>query len=1279
MKFFFKGHIVLFFCLTLNLCNSLSAQDYWSVIENSSIKITDKIFEEKSIFYRLDKVFFNSKLKNKLSQIKQVISLPNEKGKYEKFTITEAKLLSPELKKKYPNIKTYIGISNERLKVKARITLSSYGVNFWMKLPNGIDYFFQPINKNNNLHYGYKRSSLGKNQLNCKTTTYNIQSSKSSSSKNSVTLEENVLKTFRIAIATTGEYTSFWGDDDDSNGSNSEDAFVAVVSTLNRVNEIYESDLQISLELVSDSSIIFSDATTDPFYDSLNDEAQSTLDSLVGNSNYDLGHLFDYGVADGDAGCVGCICVEGLKGRGYSTHPFVDWDGSIFRNDYFDLDYVAHEIGHQFGAYHTYAFQNEGSESNVEPGSGSTIMGYAGITEEDDIQSHGDPYFHFVSIKSIRNYVSNSSCSVNKTISNNLIDAEAGDNYFIPKGTAYELSAITNYTIDSKISYSWEQLDRGQIDSSNFGPLNFTGPIARSVTPSLKPTRSIPNISQVLSGNLRQTNPTNGSAWETVSDVGRILNWGVTVRDLRNLQQGLTSQDSMKIDVISDAGPFVLTSQSSPNIIWGAGSKQTITWDVANTDLEPLNTKTVSVFLSTDGGYNYPIKLIESTLNDGIEDFVVPSNISSNFARIKIKGDNSIYYSINNENFEIQKRPFIVSFEPNKIDLCSENTTTVRFNLSRFMNFEETVLISMEDFPEFLNLNFSKENFEINDTEGSLSISGLNQLLPGIYDFNIKAKSGNFSFMFSFSINLRKDILLPPIINYPFPGQDKLDLSPILKWENNPNDEKYQIQLSKDYNFNNLIVDEIITNNSYQLIKLENDQSYYWRVKSINICGFGDYTDSAMFITDKTSCLNFNGTNLPIALKDAENLYVGITETELYVPYDLPIIDLNILVNIEHSWLEDLTVFIQSPDGIKVVLASKLGGSGDNYSETLFDQESNNSIIYGSPPFSGSFSPIQSLEVFNNKSAFGKWKLIIEDSTEEDSGAIIDLSIEMCLLGTPLPNSDEDSFVDNADNCPAIYNQDQLDIDGNGIGDVCDIFSNRNILISKQNSTCISKNNGKINITAKAQYTYKAYLESDNGYSKILTFDSSGLDIKNLSPGNYSICINSDSFPQYKFCFETAIIAPEKINIQSFLNIDDQVLNLKLYGSDNYIIRLNDEEYFVEKRDEYKIRLTKKINFIEVKTKIECQGVYKEIIMLDNLAEVFPNPVKNETTLVLPSNLCVELYLFNSSGLKIWSSNVLDSNLYSSIQIPMDDLNPGLYILEMKNDKLIQTFKLLKE
>ena len=215
------------------------------------------------------------------------------------------------------------------------------------------------------------------------------------------TSENNVVKIFRIAVATTGEYTSFWGDNDDSNGTNVEDAMGALVSSVNRISSVFEDEVKVRLELVSDERLIYEDQDTDPFSGNFATELQSTLDEVMGDSSYDIGHVFDYGQPDGDAGCIGCVCVSGKKGQGYSTHPFRDIFGGEYRNDYFDLDYAGHEIGHQFGAYHSFSFDTEGTGFNAEPGSGSTIMAYAGITAEDDVQLHGDPYFHYHSIQNI--------------------------------------------------------------------------------------------------------------------------------------------------------------------------------------------------------------------------------------------------------------------------------------------------------------------------------------------------------------------------------------------------------------------------------------------------------------------------------------------------------------------------------------------------------------------------------------------------------------------------------------------------------------------------------------------------------------------------------------------------------------------------------------------------------------------------------------------------------------------------------------------------------------
>ncbi len=1244
--------------------------------------LIEKNLENNSKLYLLDQEKFRLIInKNSLkSNINNTIYLPNESGEYEDFEISKTKLLSKKLSFKYKDIMTFVGISKKRNNVKARITVSNKGLSYWLRIPDKDDYFFQPVRNKKGFHYGYLKSNvINQNNLNCKTELLKNNLLNSSLLTNNKTNNQNILKTFRIAIMGTGEYTSFWGDNDDSNGDNSEDAYRAVVNTINRVNEIYENELQIKLELISDSSLLFSDPNLDPFTSSLNDEAQSAMDSIVGNENYDLGHLFDYGQSDGDAGCVGCVCSSGVKGRAYSIHPFEDNDGGVFRNDYFDLDYVAHEIGHQFGAYHTFAFQTENSGSNVEPGSGSTIMGYAGITGEDDVQAHGDPYFHYVSIKEINNYVSNLSCTVTAvSITNNVYNIDAGEDYNIPKGTAYELSPIVNEPIPDQINFNWEQLDSGQIGSSNFGPINVVGPIARSILPSTKKTRYIPNIERVISGNLTQTNPSRGSAWETVTDVGRVLNWGITLRDLRDPNQGLISQDNMKINVSSNSGPFLISSQNSSNIIWEAGSKKIITWNVANTNKSPIETETVTIFLSEDGGYTYPIKLIEKTPNDGEVEIIVPSSISSKNCRIKIKADNSIYFAINRNDFEVKQLPFVINYDNNNIEVCSKNEVTIDFKLNRFLNFEKSINLSVEGPLELLNSSFSKEVFLFEDSEGEIVLSGLTNLSPGIYEYNIIAKSDNISYSYSFKINYQNEILDLPNLLSPDNNSEKLNLFPELIWEKNDNVDQYRLQVSKNDDFVNLELDETLFQNSYQLSDLKSDQVYYWRVQPINVCGIGDFSNYNFFKTDKTSCIDYSSSDLPIDLNDANSNSKGITEAEVSIPYDVPIVDLNILVNINHSWLEDLTLYLESPDGVKIILSKQIGGSGNNYSETLFDQDSNNNIFNASPPFSGSYKPVQSLETFYNKSAFGKWKLIIEDSFQEDTGSIDSFSIEMCLLGTPLPNSDEDSIVDEQDNCPSISNQDQTDSDGNGIGDACDIFSEQNILLSKSNSTCKLKNNGKIQIEVVADYEYNIIINSDNGFYRDLNFDLSGLIIENLSPGKYSICITSNSFSNYKYCYETTINEPE-LNVQSFLNVNDRILNLNLSGSNNYIVSINDNVFYYKNSGNYKLNLSKKINYLKVETENQCQNFYEDWISLENIVKIFPNPVRNKTTVLLPKNDYFNLSLFDATGNLLWDNCSPEINIDLSVEIDMNAFIPGLYILEAKNQELSQTFKIIKE
>lgn len=1202
------------------------------------------------------------------------VLLPNEKGQEELFELRPVPVLSLALSKQYNHIQTFKGKSVQRPQVKVRLSKHLSGVNAWIQLPGKEDLFIQPVKGKAKVHFVYQKTKNDKAQeFYCKTIE------KAAGLKNQIKTKKSTqantqLRTFRIAIVGTGEFTNYWGDDDPSNGNNTEDAFGAVVSTINRISQVFEDEVGVRLELVSDATLMYEDANTDPFTGNFASELQTTLDEVIGDEAYDVGHLFDFGDPDGDAGCIGCVCESNKKGQGFSTHPFIDIYGGEYRNDYFDLDYAAHEIGHQFGAYHSFSFQTEGRGFNAEPGSGSTIMGYAGITGKDDLQLHGDPYFHYYSIQNIRDTVEELSCGESETIFQESFTVDAGSDYSIPIGTPYELSIPE---IEGEgITYCWEQLDSGLVTSENFGPYEVFGSMARSLPPKSIPSRIIPNKEQLLSNSLTQENPGVDDAWETTSLVERKLNWGLSVRK----EQGdfvQVAQDKMEIAVVKTTTPFAVKSQARESLVWYGGSNQKILWDVAQTNEAPFNVSTVEILLSIDGGENFSLALSGSAPNTGEAWVSIPNNIDTSKARLKVKANQGIFFALNSANFSIVSRDLVLNFEDFQQENCDSDSIQYNFEIERKDTFDSSFTIQMNDLPEDVSAVVSKNNYTSSDRIGSIVLNGFSELPPGDYDFSVEAVYGLQREVFHLNLKNRGSIQSPPKILSPIDKAVDQSVSTLLSWEGDENIDSILVQVATDALFQNKTLEATTTQTQLTISDLSPNQKYYWRIKGENYCGLSDFSETYSFSTNVLSCVEVEAGNLPQNLNDADSNSYGVLSSSIEVNYDLPIQDIDVFVDIEHTFTEDLTLFLQTPEGIKYLLASGLGGDSENYTNTIFDEEGVLSIDEGISPFTGSFKPLESIKDLYGSSAAGTWQLIVEDRFIEDTGRLVDFKISFCLEGTPLPNSDTDTIVDELDNCPEISNQDQSDIDQNGIGDVCDLFSTQNITITKEDTSCPNKANGSLSFNALADFAYNADIRSDNGFQKTLSFSNYGNSISNLAEGLYSICIYVEDFPEYEFCFESEITSPESLQVLTSFNKASSILNIDLNGSDSFWVSINDESFIKTDKKELALTLTQKLNHVVVKTSNPCQGVFEEWINISNLATVFPNPVVENATIVLPQNINAQLNLSSSSGMIVWSRDH-DPSQGNTIEIPMGVLGSGFYILQIIYPNNVETLKLLK-
>ena len=614
---------------------------------------------KKSDFYTLNLEALKAQLKQAPKRGKNskqsdvLIDFPLANGTFDTFRIQEASILHPDLQATMPNSRTYVGQSVSNTSNQIRFSITSRGLNTMLHdAKEGIQ-FIDPVAFGGKDYMVYKRQDLPflKDEFICGFIDEKASKDASKSKfQKQFNAGDGVLRTFRLAIAATVEYSQFhWqaaGLTPFDTEADKKDAVLdAMIVTMNRVNGVFENELSVTMTFVANNKdVIFinSDNFTNDDASLLIDESQVEIDALIGDASYDIGHTFSTG--GGGLAQLNSPCSSGNKAKGItgSSAPI---------GDSYDIDFVAHEMGHQFGAPHTFNGSTGGCGSNrtasnaYEPGSGSTIMAYAGLCGAQNVQSQSDAYFHQKSLQMMWNNIifGASNCAGQIVTGNTAPIAEAGPNYTIPISTPYKLTgSATDVDGLGTLTYTWEQYDLGPAGV----PTETTaeGPLVRSYLGTNNPVRYIPRLPDFLA--------TGGSTlWEKLPAISRELNFRLTVRDNDN-RGGQTAVDNMLIDATANAGPFLVTSQGVTNITWEQGTTETITWDVAGTTANGVNTANVNILLSTDGGVNFDTVLVNNTPNDGSQDITVP-NISAPNCRVKVEAVGNIFFNINTEIFSI--------------------------------------------------------------------------------------------------------------------------------------------------------------------------------------------------------------------------------------------------------------------------------------------------------------------------------------------------------------------------------------------------------------------------------------------------------------------------------------------------------------------------------------------------------------------------------------------------------------------------------------------------
>jgi hypothetical protein len=708
--------LLLLPCLFISqslLANNLIWTDITQSQQFRSIGTTDPSNTKDQRLLKLDLEQLQQRLSPTSASSSQVkyLDLPLPNGQQMQFKLEPTSVMAAALSERYPEIRTWKISNPQNSAISGRIDLTPNGFHGLINTPDGNRVFIDPegeegLNRYVSRNFHNHETDHGFTcQIHGKSSPLTPKHSPLKTANRLLSRPADSLRTYRIAIATTGEYTQLFG------GTKSR-SLASVVTTLNRLNQVFERDLSLHFELVANNdNLLYTSPSSDPYSNedaaAMVEENIVNIDAVIGHSNYDIGHVFGTGNTGGLAfinSTCGTYKAGGVRGSNSPT------------GESFNIDYVAHEIGHQLGASHTFngtqlncSAGNRTGETAVEPGSGSSIMGYAGICASDNLQNNSDAFFHSTSINQIKTFTQNasgSSCGILTLQNNNDPTVSGGADYTIPAETPFKLTGTTSDADADAMVHSWEQIDTGSAGGlyTDLGD----NPLFRTWPPVTSTSRFFPNLSDLLNG--------TNTVGELLPTTDRQMNFTLLTRD----NNGGIAQDSMEINVVNTGNAFAVLSQSSATTL-SASQSIAVQWDIAGTTQPPISCSNVNIGLIDSNGVS--TSLITNTPNDGSESLVIPANIvSMSNAHIQVSCTGNIFFAVSQGKINVLGGYPVLSANSPSITEEDSGIQYLTFMLSLSATASENIAISYTVTDSITSATVQQGTVVINQGSNSINI-----------------------------------------------------------------------------------------------------------------------------------------------------------------------------------------------------------------------------------------------------------------------------------------------------------------------------------------------------------------------------------------------------------------------------------------------------------------------------------------------------------------------------------------------------------------------------